>query len=51
MKLQVTEVKPPGKFDNQALPIVYFTGYSKSTDATWDPNANSRIRGQHWKIF
>ncbi|KAF2157787.1 hypothetical protein K461DRAFT_274017 [Myriangium duriaei CBS 260.36] len=26
-------------------PIVYFTGTSRSLHASWDPNANSRIRG------
>ncbi|PSK38083.1 hypothetical protein B9Z65_1274 [Elsinoe australis] len=26
-------------------PVVYFTGTSRSLHASWDPNANSRIRG------
>ncbi|KAL5114315.1 hypothetical protein ACEQ8H_007790 [Pleosporales sp. CAS-2024a] len=45
MNLQLTRVEPPGRFDNQDLPVVYFTGKSKAVDAVWDPNANSRIRG------
>jgi hypothetical protein len=45
MDLKVTEVKPAGQFDNAALPIVYFSGKSRSVEASWDPNANSEIRG------
>jgi hypothetical protein len=45
MDLKVTAVTPPGPFDNAALPIVHFTGKAKSVDATWDPNANSGIKG------
>ena len=30
-------------------PIVHFEGLSKSTYMAWDPNANSRIRGECWK--
>lgn len=45
MDLQVTEVVPPGQFDNPSLPIVHFSGKSKSLDVSWDPNANSKIRG------
>ncbi|KAF2009714.1 hypothetical protein BU24DRAFT_497283 [Aaosphaeria arxii CBS 175.79] len=46
MRLQVTEVLPPGPYDNPALPIVKFAGVSKSMDVSWDPNANSKIRGE-----
>ncbi|KAH4187826.1 hypothetical protein HBI45_159210 [Parastagonospora nodorum] len=45
MDLQVTEVKPAGRFDNPDLPVVHFSGKSRSVDAAWDPNANSKIRG------
>ncbi|KAJ4321458.1 hypothetical protein N0V94_002891 [Neodidymelliopsis sp. IMI 364377] len=45
MDLKVTEVKPAGQFDNAALPIVYFSGKSRSVEASWDPNANSGIKG------
>jgi hypothetical protein len=45
MDLHVTNVTPGDRFDNQDLPVVHFTGKSRSIDAAWDPNANSRIRG------
>ena len=45
MDIKVTEVKPAGRFDNSALPVVHFTGKSRSVEASWDPNANSGIRG------
>lgn len=45
MDLKITEVLAPGEFDNQSLPVVKFTGMSRSVDASWDPNANSKIRG------
>ncbi|KAI8931480.1 hypothetical protein NX059_011148 [Plenodomus lindquistii] len=45
MDLQVSAVLEPGQFDNPDLPVVEFTGKSRSVDAHWDPNANSKIRG------
>ncbi|KAF2735851.1 hypothetical protein EJ04DRAFT_464060 [Polyplosphaeria fusca] len=45
MRLKVDRVEPAGQFDNQSLPIVHFSGVSRSIDMAWDPNANSRIRG------
>jgi hypothetical protein len=45
MDIKVTEVNPPGPFDNPALPVVHFAGKSRSIEASWDPNANSRIKG------
>jgi hypothetical protein len=45
MDIQVTEVSAGDQFDNQALPVVYFSGKSRSVEASWDPNANSKIRG------
>lgn len=46
MRLQVTDILPPGPNDNQDLPVVRFAGASKSLDVSWDPNANSMIRGE-----
>ncbi|KAF2442347.1 hypothetical protein P171DRAFT_392136 [Karstenula rhodostoma CBS 690.94] len=45
MDLKVTEVLAPSEFDNQALPVVKFTGTSRSVDLYGDPNANSKLRG------
>lgn len=45
MDLKVTEVTHGDEFDNQDLPVVHFTGMSKSVEVSWDPNANSKIRG------
>lgn len=32
-------------FEGQRLPVVHFRGTSRSLHASWDPNANSKIRG------
>lgn len=45
MRLTVTKVEPPGPDDNQRLPVVHFRGSTRSVDASWDPNANAKIRG------
>ena len=45
MRLHVTKVEAPGLSDNSSLPVVHFNGRSRSVDASWDPNANSKIRG------
>lgn len=45
MDIRVTSVEPAGAFDNGALPVVSFSGTSRSVEALWDPNANSGIRG------
>ncbi|KAF2217053.1 hypothetical protein CERZMDRAFT_55665 [Cercospora zeae-maydis SCOH1-5] len=56
VKLQVTRIDPPGStrphegldwsnFEGERLPVVHFRGTSRSLHASWDPNANSRIRG------
>ncbi|CAK3927571.1 hypothetical protein DOTSEDRAFT_46814 [Lecanosticta acicola] len=59
IKLQVTRIEPPGSgdededddgmdwsnFQGERLPVVHFRGTSRSLHASWDPNANSRIRG------
>ena len=62
IKLRVTRVEPPpeheyedgddkpdpdfSNFKGQRLPIVHFAGDSRSLHASWDPNANSKIRGR-----
>ena len=46
MKVQVTKIEAPGEDDGQKLPVVYFKGTSSSTRPSWDPNANSKIRGR-----
>lgn len=33
-------------FQGERLPIVHFAGTSRSLHASWDPNANSKIRGE-----
>lgn len=45
MRLTATKIEPPDPDDGQGLPVVYFTGLSRSMHAGWDPNANSSIRG------
>lgn len=46
MNLKATIIEAPGAADGQALPVVHFTGTSRSVQASWDPNANSVIRGR-----
>lgn len=45
MDIRVTSVEPAGPSDNALLPVVSFAGKSRSVEASWDPNANSGIRG------
>ncbi|KAL9111125.1 MAG: hypothetical protein Q9227_004388 [Pyrenula ochraceoflavens] len=45
MNIRVTKVEPPGEDDHQSYPVVHFRGSSRSMHASWDPNANSTIRG------
>ena len=45
MKIKVTKITPPEEEDGQDLPVVHFKGLSSSLRPSWDPNANSRIRG------
>ena len=47
MNLKATRIEEPGPDDGQALPVVHFTGISRSMHANWDPNANSVIRGRY----
>lgn len=46
MSLKTTSIEKPGPEDGQALPIVHFTGTSRSMHQSFDPNANSAIRGK-----
>ena len=46
MRIQVTKIGPPGEEDGQALPVVHFRGTSSSVRQSWDPNANSSIKGE-----
>lgn len=45
MKIGVTKIKAPGEDDGQDLPVVHFKGISSALRPSWDPNANSKIRG------
>lgn len=45
LKLRVTSVEPAGEDDMQGTVVTHFTGSSRSMHMSWDPNANSRIRG------
>lgn len=45
MKVQVTKIEAPGEDDGQELPVVHFQGTSSSIRPSWDPNANSKIKG------
>jgi hypothetical protein len=45
MELHVTKIEPPGEEDGQELPVVHFRGTSRSMHESWDPNANSNIKG------
>lgn len=46
MKLQITKIAAPGEEDGQGLPVVHFHGTSASNRPHWDPNANSKIKGE-----
>ncbi|OJD34844.1 f-box domain-containing protein [Diplodia corticola] len=45
LNLRVRRIEAPGPGDGQELPIVHFVGTSRSMHSSWDPNANSKIRG------
>lgn len=63
VKWHVTKIEPPtdgnsddddedegldwSNFRGTRLPVVHFAGTSKSLHASWDPNANSKIRGEY----
>jgi len=46
LKLRVSKIVAPGEDDAQDMPVVHFTGSSRSMHMSWDPNAHSRIRGK-----
>lgn len=45
LKLHVTKICAPASGDHPDHPVVWFRGNSRSLHASWDPNANSKIRG------
>jgi len=51
MRLKVTKIRAPnldsedGECDYKGWPVVEFKGTSRSLHSSWDPNANSFIRG------
>ena len=45
MRLIVTKLDQPGEEEGKGLPVVHFKGISSSVRPSWDPNANSKIRG------
>jgi hypothetical protein len=45
MEIQATRFEKPEEGDGQDLPVVHFEGVSRSLHDSWDPNANSSIRG------
>lgn len=47
MNIQVTKIEAPGEDDGQKLPVVHFQGKSSSSRPSWDPNANSKIKGKN----
>ena len=47
MKLKASKIEAPGPEDGQALPVVHFTGTARALHASWDPNANSVVRGRY----
>ena len=46
MKLCVKKIEPPGEDDGQDLPVVHFDGHSSSIRHSYDPNANSKTKGE-----
>lgn len=45
MKVKVSGFEEPSEEDGKGLPVVHFTGMSRSMHASWDPNANSKLTG------
>lgn len=45
MRIQATKIEPPGENDGKDLPVVHFKGISASARPSWDPNANSQLKG------
>lgn len=46
VRLHVTKIEEPGEGDGKDYPVVHYRGVSKALFLTWDPNANSGIRGK-----
>ncbi|RDW89016.1 hypothetical protein BP6252_01048 [Coleophoma cylindrospora] len=46
MEIRVVGIEEPGPDDLPGYPVVYFKGLSRSRGISWDPNANSNIRGK-----
>lgn len=46
MQIKIAKIRPPGEDDGQALPVVEFKGMSAAVRPSWDPHANSKIRGE-----
>lgn len=46
LKLYATKIEAPGEGDSPNLPVVHFRGSSQSMHPSWDPQANSAIRGE-----
>ena len=46
LRLRVTKIEQPGEDDDPHQPVVCFRGTSRSMHMSWDPNANSMIRGK-----
>lgn len=57
MRLKVTKIRAPnvdsddGECDYKGWPVVEFKGTSRSLHSSWDPNANSFIRGIRGVFF
>ena len=45
MRIRVTKIEQPGRDDGQSLPVIHFSGTSRSVHSSWDPNANSLLEG------
>lgn len=47
MELEVTRIEPPGPDDGQDLPVVHFTGVSRSLDADFVEDVHSALTGEY----
>jgi hypothetical protein len=45
LKIRVSAIEDAGPDDMPGTKVVHFVGISRSMHTSWDPNANSRIRG------
>jgi len=51
MKIRVTKLDAPGEGDGQDLPVVHFSGTSRSMHHPWDASANSVLEGKYSLFF